>query len=74
MELHFTNLLVVVALGFSAPLVLGFLPGVRVPAVVLEIALGIVFGPAVLGWVSVDEPVAVLSVIGLAFLLFLDGL
>src|SRR3954468_8123174 len=74
MDLHFTNLLIVVAVGFAAPLALGFFPRVRLPSVVLEIVLGIVVGPAVLGWVHVDDPVAVLSIVGLAFLLFLAGL
>src|SRR5919202_475507 len=74
MELHFTSLLIVVAVGFAAPLVLGFAPRLRLPAVVLEIVAGIVVGPAVLGWVEVDDPVAVLSIVGLAFLLFLAGL
>ena len=41
---------------------------------VLEIVAGIVIGPAVLGWVEIDEPVEVLALIGLAFLLFLAGL
>lgn len=50
------------------------LPGLRLPSVVLEIITGIVVGPAVLGWVEVDEAVGVLSVLGLAFLLFLAGL
>jgi Kef-type K+ transport system membrane component KefB len=74
MELHFTNLLIVVVVGFSAPLVLGFVPRLQLPAVVLEIVAGIVVGPSVLGWVEVDDPVAVLSIVGLAFLLFLAGL
>lgn len=74
MELEFTNLLVVCAVAFAAPLALGLVPSLRLPAVVLEIVLGIVVGPSVLGWVEVDEPVAVLSVVGLAFLLFLAGL
>jgi Kef-type K+ transport system membrane component KefB len=74
MELHYTNLLIVVALGFGAPLMLGFFPKVRVPSVVLELVAGIVVGPSVLGWVHVDAPVAVLSAVGLAILLFLAGL
>jgi len=41
---------------------------------VLEIVLGIVIGPHVLGWVSVDTPIRVLSLLGLAFLLLLAGL
>jgi len=41
---------------------------------VLEIVLGIVIGPQVLGWVSIDTPIRVLSLLGLAFLLLLAGL
>src|ERR671930_426531 len=74
MELHFTNLLIVVAAGFAAPFALGFLPALRLPSIVLELVLGIVLGPAVLGWVHVDDPVTVMSTIGLAVLLFLAGL
>jgi Kef-type K+ transport system membrane component KefB len=74
MDLHFTNLLIVVAAGFAAPFALGFFPKVRLPAIVFELVLGILLGPAVLGWVSVDEPVAVMSLIGLAVLLFLAGI
>ena len=74
MEIEFTNLLIVAAVAFAAPLLLGFAPGFRLPAVVLEIVAGIVLGPAVLGWVEVDEPVRVLSILGLAILLFLAGL
>jgi Kef-type K+ transport system membrane component KefB len=71
---HFTNLLVVVAAGVLAPLALGFFPRIRLPAIVLEIVLGIVVGPSVLGWVKPDVPVSILALIGLAFLLFLSGL
>jgi len=74
MEISLDNLLIVVAAGFFAPLALGLVPGLRLPSVVLEIVIGIVLGPAVLGWVEIDEPVEVLSLIGLAFLLFLAGL
>ena len=70
----FGNLLIIVAVAFAVPLVLGFAPGLRLPAVVVEIVAGIIVGPSVLGWVEVDDPVKVLAVIGLAFLLFLAGL
>src|SRR2546430_6532038 len=73
-EVHFTNLLIVVAVALLAPLGLGFFPRLRLPAIVLEIVLGIVVGPSGLGWVEVDLPVSILSLIGLAFLLFLAGL
>src|SRR6516165_649108 len=71
---HFTNLLIVVAAGLLAPLALGFFPRVRLPAIVLEIVLGIVVGPSGLGWVKPDLPVSILALVGLAFLLFLSGL
>jgi Kef-type K+ transport system membrane component KefB len=70
----FTNLLIVAAVAFACPFMLGLLPRVRLPSVVLEILAGIVVGPSVLGVVEVDEAVEVVSVIGLAFLLFLAGL
>jgi Kef-type K+ transport system membrane component KefB len=70
----FTNLAIVAAAAFVAPLALGLVPMLRLPAVVLEIVLGIVIGPATLGWVEVDDPVRVMSLLGLAFLLLLAGL
>jgi Kef-type K+ transport system membrane component KefB len=68
------GLLIVVAVAFAAPFLLGLAPSLRIPAVVLEIVAGIVVGPSVLGWVEVDDTIAVLSTIGLGFLLFLGGL
>jgi Kef-type K+ transport system membrane component KefB len=73
-EPTFTSLLVVVAVAFAAPLLLGLFPGVRLPAVVLELVTGIAIGPSGLGWVEVDATIEVLAFIGLAFLLFLAGL
>ena len=74
MEPTFTNLLIIVAVAFAAPFVLGLAPKLRLPAIVLEIMLGIAVGPSGLGWVDVDQTVNVLATIGLAFLLFLAGL
>src|SRR5687768_18186944 len=73
-ELGFVNLLVVAAIAFGAPLALGLVPRLRVPAVVAEIGLGIAVGPHGLGWVEIDAPVEIVSLLGLAFLLFLAGL
>src|SRR3954452_19332849 len=70
----FDNLLIVVAVAFAAPLLLGFSPAVKLPSVVLEIVLGIVIGPSVLGIVEVDDAISVVALIGLAFVLFLAGL
>ena len=73
-ELSFDNLFVVCAVAAAVPLLLGYLPRLRVPSVVVEIGAGVVLGPALLGWVQVDAAVATLSWLGLAFLLFLAGL
>ena len=71
--ISFTSVAVVAVVALVAPLIVGF-TGIRLPAIVLEILLGIVVGPQVLGWASNDEPVQVLALIGLAFLLLLAGL
>ena len=73
-DVSFTNLVFICAVGAAAPLLLGFAPRLRLPSVVLEIVAGVILGPSVLGWVTVDLPVQILSLIGLAFLLFLSGL
>jgi Kef-type K+ transport system membrane component KefB len=70
----FTNLALVAAIAFGAPLLLGFAPRLRLPAAVLEILAGIVLGPSVLGWVAVDTPIQILALIGVTFILFLAGL
>jgi Kef-type K+ transport system membrane component KefB len=72
--ISFGGLAIVAAAALAAPLALGLFPGIRLPAVVLEIVLGFVIGPQVLGWVSIDTPIKVMSLLGLAFLLFLAGL
>ena len=73
-EPGFSGLLIVVAVGFGAPFLLGLLPRLRLPSVVFEIVAGIIIGPSVLGWVEVDETISVLALMGLAILLFLAGL
>jgi Kef-type K+ transport system membrane component KefB len=73
-ELSLAGVVVVAAVAFAIPLLLGLFPRLRLPSVVLEIVVGIVLGPSVLDWVQVDLPLQVLSLLGLAFLLFLAGL
>jgi Kef-type K+ transport system membrane component KefB len=46
---------------------------VRIPIVVFELVLGIVIGPAVLGWASPHEYMHTLSQFGLAMLFFVAG-
>jgi Kef-type K+ transport system membrane component KefB len=72
--ISFGGLAIVAAAALAAPLALGLFPRIRLPAIVLEILLGIAIGPRVLGWVSVDTPIQVISLLGLAFLLLLAGL
>ena len=69
-----TDLLIVVAVAFAAPFVLGLFPRVRLPSVVLEIVAGIVIGPSLLGIVEVNQAIEVIALIGLGFVLFLAGL
>ena len=70
----FVDLLLVVAVAFAAPFLLGLLPRLRLPSVVLEIVAGIVVGPSLLGIVEVDQVIEVLALVGLGFVLFLAGL
>ena len=66
----------VVVLGASAlAAILSRLHGRLVlPTVVLELALGILIGPEVLGWAEADAYVTFLSRLGLAMLFFMAGL
>jgi Kef-type K+ transport system membrane component KefB len=60
-------------LALLAPLI-ARLSRLPIPDIAVQILLGIVVGPQLLGWARIDEPVRVLSLIGLSFLLFLAGL
>ena len=73
--MNFDNLVAVLAVAAAVPLILASVPRAPVPGPVLEIAVGIVLGPAtVLDLVKPDQAVRLVSTIGLAFLLFLAGL
>ncbi len=73
-EIELLNLLGVLAIAVVAPLALGFVPRLKVPAVVVEILLGVLLGPSVLGWLDPDTAVRTVALLGLAMLLFLAGL
>jgi len=72
--ISFDGLVIVAAAALAAPFALGLFPRIRLPAIVLEIVLGIVIGPQVFSWVSIDTPIQVMSLLGLAFLLLLSSL
>lgn len=65
-----TSVLVVVLAGMLAPVLARW---VRMPGVVLEILLGVLAGPVVLGWVVMDVVVDAFAQFGLAMLLFMAG-
>ncbi|MFF7988555.1 cation:proton antiporter [Kitasatospora xanthocidica] len=68
------NLLLIPAAAVAAPLVADrLLRWIAVPTVVVEIVLGVLIGPDVLGWAHLDELVDALSQFGLAMLMFLAG-
>lgn len=67
------SLVVIAAAAVLAPLLSELLRAWRIPSVLFELLLGILIGPAVLGWVEVDEFIKGLSELGLAVLFFLAG-
>jgi Kef-type K+ transport system membrane component KefB len=66
--------LIVVAASALAPVLAGLPRRVPVPVVVVEILLGIVIGPQVLGLAHVDSLIGFISQAGLAFLFLFAGL
>jgi Kef-type K+ transport system membrane component KefB len=70
-ELH--SLLVILCIAAVAPVLCEWVPRIRLPLVVAEIAMGIVVGPQVLGWAESGPVIQVLSNFGLGFLFFLTG-
>lgn len=73
-DISLGTVLVVTVIALLAPLLVRLAPALRLPAVVLEIALGILIGPSGFDWVQVDVSTDVLALFGLGFLLFLAGL
>jgi Kef-type K+ transport system membrane component KefB len=72
---HFTEIFLGVFLVFvSAQVGAEIAQRLKLPAVVGEIAAGIVVGGSVLGWIEVNEPLEVLAEIGAILLLFSVGL
>lgn len=68
-----TSIVIIAAAAVVAPLLAELLRRWRIPSVLFELLLGIIIGPAVLGWVEVDEFIKGLSEFGLAILFFMAG-
>ena len=74
MEVSVSTMLFVPAIAAVAPLLVrGIGRWLAIPLVVFEIVLGLLLGPAVLGWVVPDAFLDLLSEFGLAMLFFLAG-
>jgi Kef-type K+ transport system membrane component KefB len=72
-DTHFPVLLVLLV-AVAGPLLAELPIGFRVPAVVLEVVLGIIIGPQVLGLVHFDGIVASMFAFGMAATLFMAGM
>ena len=73
MNLELPPILVVIAVATLAPYLASHVKVVRIPVVVLEIVLGILIGPHVLGWGEIAGSLPYLSVMGTGFLFFIAG-
>ncbi|MBU6244223.1 MAG: cation:proton antiporter [Actinomycetales bacterium] len=73
MSAQLVSLLAICAVAGLVPLVVGLLRW-RVAEAVLLIAGGVVLGPQVLGVITVDESIGLLSELGLGLLFFMAGL
>src|SRR5215813_7702644 len=72
--MSFNGLLIISAIAVAAPILAASVRRMKLPSAVVEIVAGIIAGSSVLGWVRIDQPVKVVALLGLAFLLFLAGL
>jgi Kef-type K+ transport system membrane component KefB len=70
----FNGLLIISVIAVAAPILAASVKRVKLPSAVVEIVAGIIVGPSVLAWVKINQPVNVVALLGLAFLLFLAGL
>ena len=73
MHSELASLLVIVAIAAATPLLVGIFR-IKVAEVVVLLAGGVVFGPQVLGWITVDDSIELLSELGLGMLFFLAGM
>jgi Kef-type K+ transport system membrane component KefB len=70
----FNGLLIISLIAVAAPILAASVTHVKQPSAVVEIVTGIIVGPSVLAWVKINQPVNLVALLGLAFLLFLAGL
>ncbi|KQZ08521.1 sodium:proton exchanger [Agromyces sp. Root1464] len=74
MEISIGTMVLVPAIAVAAPLLVRAIgKWVAIPLVVFEIVLGLLLGPALLGWIVPDDFMTLLADFGLAMLFFLAG-
>ena len=74
MEISIGTMVLVPAIAVAAPLLVRAIgKWVAIPLVVFEIVLGLILGPAMLGWIVPDDFMTLLADFGLAMLFFLAG-
>lgn len=72
MSEEFRSLLAIAAIAAFVPLLVGLLR-IKVAEVVLLLGAGVIFGPQLVGWITVDSSIELLSELGLGLLFFLAG-
>jgi len=74
MDQAFGYLVIILAMAALAPVLVKLLsPILQVPVAVMEMVLGIIIGPAVLGLVGRNDVIALFSTMGMIFLFFFAG-
>jgi Kef-type K+ transport system membrane component KefB len=74
LDFNLSTLLIVALIAVAAPLIAELPIGLRLPIVVLEIALGSAVGPHGLGLARAEGVLGFLGILGMTFLFFLAGL
>ena len=73
MKPELSSLLAIVAIAAAVPLLVGLLR-IKIAQVVLLLVGGIISGPSVLGLITIDSSISLLSELGLGLLFFLAGM
>ena len=72
LAINLRDLLVIAVIAAAVPMIVGLLR-LRIAEVVLLLGLGVLVGPSVLGWVTVNSTMDTFNEVGLGLLFFLAG-
>lgn len=73
-NLEYWPIFIILSIAWVVPLVLSRLEISKVPSVIVEIVMGVMVGPFVLGWVEETTITSFLAQTGFLFLIFLAGM